>query len=52
MLDPNGKPVKRNFVHVSDLVESMIVSLDHPKARQQTFNICMDEPVDYLQVAD
>jgi nucleoside-diphosphate-sugar epimerase len=52
MLDPNGIPVKRNFVHVSDLVESMIVALDHPGSRQQTFNICMDEPVDYQQVAD
>jgi UDP-glucose 4-epimerase len=52
MLDPNGSPVKRNFVHVSDLVESMIVALDHPKAGRQTFNICMDEPVDYQQVAD
>ena len=52
MLDPDGMPVKRNFVHVSDLVESMIVALDHPKARQQTFNICMDEPVDYGQVAE
>ena len=52
MLDPQGQPVKRNFVHVSDLVESMILALDHPKARQQTFNICMDEPVDYRQVAE
>lgn len=52
MLDPNGLPVKRNFVHVNDLVESMILALDHPQARQQTFNICMDEPVDYRQVAD
>lgn len=52
MLDPNGIPVKRNFVHVSDLVESMFLALDHPHARQQTFNICMDEPVDYQQVAD
>ncbi|MEO6911880.1 MAG: NAD(P)-dependent oxidoreductase [Edaphobacter sp.] len=52
MLDPNGKPVKRNFVHVSDLVESMVLALDHPKARQQTFNICMDEPVDYQELAD
>lgn len=52
MLDRNGKPVKRNFVHVSDLVESMVLALDHPKAHQQTFNICMDEPVDYQQVAD
>jgi len=52
MLDPQGKPVKRNFVHVSDLVESIILALDNPKSRQQTFNICMDEPVDYRQVAD
>jgi UDP-glucose 4-epimerase len=52
MLDAEGQPVKRNFVHVSDLVESMVTALDHRKARQQTFNICMDEPVDYRQVAD
>jgi len=52
MLDPDGKPVKRNFVHVSDLVASMILALDHPKAHQQTFNICMDEPVDYGRVAN
>jgi nucleoside-diphosphate-sugar epimerase len=52
MLDPDGEPVKRNFVHVSDLVDGMVLALDHPKARQQTFNICMDEPVDYRQVAD
>ena len=51
MLDPEGEPVRRNFVHVSDLVESMVLALDHPKARQQTFNICMDEPVNYGQVA-
>jgi UDP-glucose 4-epimerase len=52
MLDPNGKPVKRNFVHLSDLVEAIVLALDHPKALGQTFNICMDEPVDYQQVAD
>jgi UDP-glucose 4-epimerase len=52
MLDPDGNPVLRNFVHVSDLVEAMVLALDHPKARQQTFNICMDEPVDYRKVAD
>ncbi|MGH9504199.1 MAG: NAD-dependent epimerase/dehydratase family protein [Terriglobales bacterium] len=52
MLDPKGKPVRRNFVHVSDLVDAIVRALDHPKARQQTFNICMDEPIDYRQVAD
>ena len=52
MLDAQGTPVKRNFVHVSDLVESTILALGHPKARQQTFHICMDEPVDYREVGD
>ena len=47
MLDPAGVPVKRNFVHVEDLVSALLIALDHPQARQQTFNICMDEPVDY-----
>ena len=51
MLDSGGKPVKRNFVHVDDLVSAILLSLDHPAARQQTFNICMDEPVDYRDVA-
>lgn len=52
MLDPSGQPVKRNFVHVSDLVAAMMSALDQPRARQQTFNICMDEPVDYRALAD
>lgn len=51
MLDPDGIPVKRNFVHVEDLVSAILLSLDHPKARQQTFNISMDEPVDYGEVS-
>ena len=50
MLDPDGKPVKRNFMHVNDLVDAILLLLDHPRARQQTFNICMDEPVDYGEV--
>lgn len=52
MLDPGGKPVQRNFVHVDDLVSAIILSIDHPAARQQTFNICMDEPVDYRRLAE
>ena len=50
MLDPAGQPVKRNFVHVEDLVGAILLALDQPRARQQTFNICMDEPVDYGEV--
>jgi len=52
MLDPDGHSVKRNFVHVSDLADAILKALDNPRARQETFNICMDEPVDYQQVAD
>jgi UDP-glucose 4-epimerase len=52
MLDREGQPLKRNFVHVQDLVSSILLALDHLKARQQTFNICMDEPVDYRAVAE
>ena len=51
MLDPDGQPVKRNFVHVDDLVSAILLSLDHPGAHQQTFNICMDEPVDYGEIS-
>ena len=47
MLDPEGHPVKRNFVHVEDLVSALLLAIDHPQARQQLFNISMDEPVDY-----
>jgi len=47
MLDAQGEPVKRNFVHVDDLVEAICLAIDCRKARQQLFNISMDEPVDY-----
>src|SRR6185295_13281867 len=43
LLDPDGQPVKRNFVHVDDLVSAIFAAIDHPKARQQTFNVCMNE---------
>jgi len=50
MLDPESAPVKRNFVHVDDLVSAMLLAIDHPKAKQQLFNICMNEPVDYNEM--
>lgn len=37
-------------MHVQDLVTAILLALDNPRSRQQTFNICMDEPVDYGQV--
>jgi len=51
MLDPDGRPVKRNFVHVEDLASAILMAVDHPQARQQLFNISMDEPVDYGEMA-
>lgn len=52
MLDPRGEPVQRNFVHVEDLASAIMLAIDNPKARQQLFNICMNEPVHYRKVAD
>ncbi|MEZ4711406.1 MAG: NAD(P)-dependent oxidoreductase [Caldilineaceae bacterium] len=51
MLGADGQPVKRNFVHVEDLVSAILAAIDHPRARQQLFNICMDEPIDYGALA-
>ena len=53
MLDPEGIPVKRNFVHLDDLLSAIIAALGKPgAAHQETFNICMDEPIDYREVGD
>ncbi|MFO0877784.1 MAG: NAD(P)-dependent oxidoreductase [Gemmataceae bacterium] len=52
LLDAEGQPVLRNFVHVDDLAGALLLALEHPRARRQTFNICMDEPVNYQAVAD
>ena len=52
MLDSAGEPVLRNFVHVDDLADAIFAALDHSRAFQETFNICMDEPVDYQKLAD
>ncbi|HWE04150.1 MAG TPA: NAD(P)-dependent oxidoreductase [Tepidisphaeraceae bacterium] len=50
MLDAAGEAVKRNFVHIEDLIDAILAAIDCPKARQQLFNICMDEPIDYREV--
>ena len=52
LCDNEGNPVQRNFVHVNDLVDAMLIALTHPKAYQQKFNICMNEPVHYGKMAD
>ncbi len=52
LCDADGDAITRNFVHLNDLVEAMLLALDHPAARQETMHICMDEPVDYRSMAD
>jgi nucleoside-diphosphate-sugar epimerase len=49
--DACRQPMKRNFVHVDDVVEAILAALDQPAARGELFNIAMDEPVDYGEVA-
>jgi UDP-glucose 4-epimerase len=49
--DADGVPVKRNFVHVDDLVSAIVLALTSDAARQRLYNVCMDEPVDYGAVA-
>jgi UDP-glucose 4-epimerase len=49
--DADSRPLRRNFVHVDDLVAAILAALDEPRARQQLFNVCMDAPVDYAAVA-
>jgi UDP-glucose 4-epimerase len=51
MRDHTGAALKRNFIHVSDLVNAILAALDNPAAHQRLFNISMDEPVDYARVA-
>lgn len=51
MLDADGRPVKRNFIHVDDLVSALLLAINHPQARQQLLNISMDEPVDYGEMS-
>ena len=52
LCDKDGVAIKRGIVHVDDLVSAILIALTHPKATQQTFNITMNEPVDYRVVAE
>ena len=49
--DADGRPLKRNFVHVDDLVSAILAAIDNPGTRRQLFNISMDRPVDYGELA-
>ena len=52
LCNPESEAIYRNFVHVNDLVGAILLALDNPAAAQETFNICMDEPVHYRKGAD
>ena len=49
--DAGGRPLKRNFVHVDDLVDAILAALGNPATKGKLYNVCMDEPVDYGAVA-
>jgi nucleoside-diphosphate-sugar epimerase len=49
--DAHRRPLKRNFIHVDDLVDAILAALDNPATRGKLYNIAMDEPVDYAAVA-
>jgi len=49
--DAGGRPLKRNFVHVDDLVSAIVAAIDNPRTKRQLFNISMDRPVDYGELA-
>ena len=51
MLSASGAPLKRNFIHVDDLVSAITAAIGNTSARQSLFNIAMNEPVDYGAVA-
>jgi nucleoside-diphosphate-sugar epimerase len=49
--DAHGRSLKRNFVHVDDLVDAILAALENPATKGRLYNVCMDEPVDYGAVA-
>ena len=49
--DAHGRPLKRNFVHVTDLTCAILMAIDNPATKDRLYNISMDEPVDYGVVA-
>jgi nucleoside-diphosphate-sugar epimerase len=52
LLDDDGEPLRRNFVHVDDLSSAILNAIDNVDARGELFNICMDRPINYREVAD
>ncbi len=42
LLDWAGEPLRRNFVHVSDLASAMLAALDNPNGASATVQYCHD----------
>lgn len=51
LLDAHGRPLKRNFVHVDDLVAAIRKALGNRRTKGKLYNVSMDEPVDYGDLA-
>ena len=49
--DADGTPLKRNFVHLDDLTAALLLALDNPVTHGRVYNISMNEPVDYGELA-
>lgn len=49
--DHRGDYLQRSFIHVEDVVSAILAALDNPAAFGELFNIAMDRPVDYGDLA-
>lgn len=52
LLDVDGRPLLRNFVHVDDLVSALLVVISNPRAIGELFHIAMTRPVDYAELCE
>ena len=50
--DLEGADLNSANLEGTNLVGAILAAIDSPRARQQKFNICMDRPVHYGEVAD
>ncbi|MEO6013698.1 MAG: NAD(P)-dependent oxidoreductase [Devosia sp.] len=50
LLDATGGPLRRNFIHLCDLVSAIMVALEASAAFGHLFNIAMTQPVDYAEL--
>ena len=42
----------RDLIYVSDIVQALLLSMDHPSAKNEIFNVGTGQPVSILQVAN